>query len=312
MGRNSKQKRKKHKKIFCGIIILFISVVVITQIEDRLFPLIKSVIFNDLSFTHIHHALADEDIVDKEEKSKAEENTEKPDNVYADKDINVEVKENAEKGSTEIRNAEKKSSNNKGKNIIKNPDDILALVNKQRDLAPNYQPKDLVIPNVKFSFEGKDQKKYLRKDAAKALEELFKAGEEENIDLCAVSGYRTYARQELLFNNKVKKAGVKAANKLVARPGQSEHQTGLAMDVSSKNANYSLEEDFGQTAEGKWLNENAHKYGFIIRYPKKKVDITGYSYEPWHIRYVGKEVAAEIFNNNLTLEEHLGFENITK
>ncbi len=345
MSRDSKLKRKKHKKLFCSIIILFISIVAITQIEDRLFPLIKSAVLNDSSFTHGHHALADEDTIDKEDKPNTEENTgennkentgdntkentEKTNNIDSNKDTNVEVKEkenvekgnaekgnaekgNAEKGNTEKADPQKESSNNEEKNIIKNPDDILVLVNKKRDLASDYKPTDLVIPNVKFSFEGKDQKKYLRKEAATALEELFKAGEEENIDLCAVSGYRNYARQELLFNNKVKKVGVEAANKLVARPGQSEHQTGLAMDVSSKSANYSLEADFGQTAEGKWLKENAHKYGFIIRYPKEKVDITGYNYEPWHIRYIGKEVAAEIYEKSITLEEYLGFENTSK
>ena len=93
---------------------------------------------------------------------------------------------------------------------------------------------------------------------------------------------------------------------LVAYPGQSEHQTGLAMDVSSQSVGFTLEEDFGQAKEGIWLKDNAHKFGFIIRYGKDNTHITGYSYEPWHIRYVGKDVANEIYEKNITLEEFLG------
>ena len=93
---------------------------------------------------------------------------------------------------------------------------------------------------------------------------------------------------------------------MVAYPGQSEHQTGLAMDVSCQSVGFTLEEDFGQTTEGIWLSENAHKFGFIIRYGKDTTNITGYSYEPWHIRYVGKDAAKEIYDLNITLEEYLG------
>lgn len=199
-------------------------------------------------------------------------------------------------------------TDNDGNNIIKNPDDILVLVNKERNLPSDYKPSDLVIPNVKFSFDGNSEKKYLREEAAKALEQLFLEGEKQGVVLYAVSGYRSYEKQKGIFNNKVSKVGVEEANKVVAKPGQSEHQTGLAMDVSSKSANYLLEENFGQTVEGRWLKENAHKFGFIIRYPKEKVDITGYNYEPWHIRYVGKEVANELNEKLITLEEYFGFQ----
>ena len=89
----------------------------------------------------------------------------------------------------------------------------------------------------------------------------------------------------------------------VAKPGFSEHQCGLSADVSSKSVNLQLTIDFEHTKEGIWLFNNAHKFGFIIRYPKGKEYITGYAYEPWHIRYVGKSIATTIFNNNLTLEE---------
>ncbi len=193
-----------------------------------------------------------------------------------------------------------------GKLVIKNTDDILVLVNKKRNLSADYKPEDLIIPNVKFPFKEKLEKKYLRKEAAEALEELFMKAEKEGIILYAVSGYRSYNTQKMLFDNKEKKVGFEKANLLVAYPGQSEHQTGLAMDVSSESVKFTLEENFGQAVEGKWLKDNAHKFGFIIRFQKETTDITGYSYEPWHIRYVGKEVAKEIFENNITLEEFLG------
>jgi hypothetical protein len=87
-------------------------------------------------------------------------------------------------------------------------------------------------------------------------------------------------------------------------PGSSEHQTGLSIDVSSDSVGCALEESFGATADGKWLAKNCHKYGFIIRYPKNKTKITGYSYEPWHIRYVGRKLATYLYKNDLTLEEY--------
>lgn len=193
-----------------------------------------------------------------------------------------------------------------GKLILKNTGDILVLVNKRRNLPSDYRPEDLVIPDVKFSFDDIIDKRHLRKEAATALEKMFYDAEKENIILYAVSGFRSYSTQSYLFGNKVSKVGEEEANLLVARPGQSEHQTGLAMDISSKSANFSLIEDFGQTIEGQWVNENAHRFGFIIRYKRDTTDITGYSFEPWHIRYVGIDVATEIYERNITLEEYLG------
>lgn len=193
-----------------------------------------------------------------------------------------------------------------GKVIVDNTDDILVLVNKNRNLPSDYVPSDLVVPNVRFPFEEFDEKKQMRKEAAEALEELFNAAEEEGIYLFAASGYRSYNRQKYLFDTRAAKDGFEEANKLTAYPGQSEHQTGLAMDVTCQSVGFDLTQKFGQTVEGIWLKENAYRFGFIIRYQEDTVDITGYSYEPWHIRYVGKEVAEEIYEKNITLEEYLG------
>ncbi|WP_406620535.1 D-alanyl-D-alanine carboxypeptidase family protein [Bacillus atrophaeus] len=191
-----------------------------------------------------------------------------------------------------------------GLETIQNPDNILALVNKEYALPGTYEPSDLVIPNVKFSFDEKIQKRYIRKEAAKALEELFNAGKEKGYELAAVSGYRAYDRQEVIFNNEVSQKGEKKAKEAVAYPGQSEHQTGLAMDISSRSNGFELNEAFGGTDDGKWVQNHAYEYGFIIRYPKGKEDITKYEYEPWHLRYVGKKAAKVIHDHGLTLEEY--------
>lgn len=191
-----------------------------------------------------------------------------------------------------------------GTQIVTNEHNLLVLVNKKRNLPADFRPKDLVVADVPFPFKGEQQKKYLRAKAAEALQELFTAAQNEKLDLWAASGYRSYDRQKAIFNSKAKSEGVEAANLISARPGQSEHQTGLAMDLTSSKVGFHLEEKFGDLKEGQWLKENAHKFGFIIRYPKGKEKITGYRYEPWHIRFVGKESASYIYKNGITLEEY--------
>lgn len=192
-----------------------------------------------------------------------------------------------------------------GNKIIENPTNILSMVNKEYTLPEEYEPTDLVAPNVEFSFGEEDiPKRYLRQEAAQALEELFSLAKNDGIELIAVSGFRSYSRQQGIFNVEKEDKGEVQALQAVALPGQSEHQTGLAMDVTSRSVNLEITEDFGESIEGKWVKENAHKAGFIIRYPKGKESITGYQYEPWHLRYVGKDKAAVIYKNGLTLEEY--------
>ncbi len=188
---------------------------------------------------------------------------------------------------------------------VEDPESTLVLVNKQFKLPDGYEPPDLMAPDVPFYFEEDLEKRYMREEAAHALEELFSGAEEAGLDLVAASGYRSYERQEEIYQQNVDSMGQEEADKFSAKPGNSEHQTGLAMDVTSAEMAFSLEQSFKQTDEGTWLAENAHNYGFIIRYPEGKEDITGYSYEPWHIRYVGKKAAEEIYQRNTTLEEYL-------
>lgn len=134
-----------------------------------------------------------------------------------------------------------------------------------------------------------------------AFSKLKAAALEDGIELKIISGFRSYNSQNSIYNNYVKRDGKEAADTYSARAGHSEHQTGLAIDVNS------LMFDFGETKEGKWLQNNAYQYGFIIRYPEGKEHITGYRYEPWHLRYVG-ELSKELYNNGdwITLEEYLG------
>lgn len=192
-----------------------------------------------------------------------------------------------------------------GMKVIMNPANILAMVNKEQSLPSTYKPSDLVIPNVPFSFsETNVEKRHMRKEAANALEQLFTAARQAGIQLVAVSGYRSYDRQKVLFDEEVRKNGKAKAVQAVAIPGQSEHQTGLAIDISSPSVRNGLTEAFGQTKEGKWVAAYAHEYGFIVRYPKGKEAITGYEYEPWHLRYVGTKAAKVIFEKGITLEEY--------
>lgn len=191
-----------------------------------------------------------------------------------------------------------------GLQVITNPDSILVLVNKQRNLPADYVPSNLVIPNVRFPFTEDEPRKFMRAEAAASLEKLFAAAEEAKHELYAVSGYRSFEKQEAIFASYAKRKGEEEANKTSARPGQSEHQTGLAMDITTRRMNFSLAESFGTTPEGRWLAANAHLFGFIIRYPKGKESVTGYSYEPWHVRYVGVEMSQYLYDQELTLEEY--------
>ena len=188
-------------------------------------------------------------------------------------------------------------------NIILNPTNMLVLVNKEKALPSDYIPDDLVIPNVEFSFTGEFERNFMRKEAAVQLEQLFNDALENGIEVFAVSGYRSYDRQDTIYSNNIKRWGEERTNAVSAIPGHSEHQTGLAMDITSRSVGLQLTQDFGEVEEGIWIKENAHRHGFIIRYLEGKEEITGYEYEPWHLRFVGIDAATYIYENNLTLEE---------
>ena len=184
------------------------------------------------------------------------------------------------------------------------PTDTLILVNKNNK-APAV-PVTLVKPDVQPTREAVSENIYMRAEAAAALEDLFEAAAQDGITLYATSGYRSYSTQKAIFERKLERMDEKQANASVAKPGYSEHQTGLAMDIEGETTKGTgLTEVFGESPEGIWTAEHCAEYGFIIRYPKEKTNITGYIYEPWHLRYVGKEAAAEITELGVTFEEYI-------
>lgn len=176
----------------------------------------------------------------------------------------------------------------------------LMLVNKKKPLNLDYEPENLVKPNVKFLSSTNEESRQMDETAAKALEELFQGAKEENITLLGSSAYRSYKSQVRVLNDEISSKGVNYANKYVAKPGKSEHQSGLAIDITNEARCFDK-----TSTEARWLANNAHRFGFILRYLEGKEDITGYNYEPWHIRYVGKDAAKEIHERNITLEEYL-------
>ncbi len=187
------------------------------------------------------------------------------------------------------------------------PSSITVFVNKEHSIPKDYKPKDMVVPDIYFNLTYYDERTLLRKEAAAAIERLFLAAKNEGYFLSGISGYRSYERQYKIFTDNIVIKGKDHTLKYSAVPGTSEHQTGLAMDLSCESLDYELSSAFANTPEGKWLAENSHRYGYIIRYPKGKSKITGYAYEPWHIRYVGKELAAYLYKNVLTLEDYYSY-----
>jgi D-alanyl-D-alanine carboxypeptidase len=191
-----------------------------------------------------------------------------------------------------------------GMAVIAQPEEMAVLVNKQHKLPEEYNPSDLVYPDVRFIFSEKVDKRKMRQEAAEALERMFGAAEDNNILLAGVSAYRSHNTQKTLFERYVERDGLEKARTYSAFPGTSEHETGLAIDVSGSDGKCAAADCFADTKEALWLEQHAHDYGFIIRYPEGKEEITGYQYEPWHIRYVGKDIAAEIAESEETLEEY--------
>ena len=185
----------------------------------------------------------------------------------------VTVKEKTEKVSIEKPNIEEKDGITYVNNIM--------LVNKKYGLPKNYDPK-------------------VNEEALQKLKEMQADAKVLGLSIPLVSGYRSYKTQEELYNKYVKKDGEEKASMYSAKPGYSEHQTGLAFDIGS------VEDSFANTKEAEWINNNSYKYGFIVRYPKNKTSVTGYIYEPWHVRYLGIDIATKVYESGLTLEEYLG------
>lgn len=184
-------------------------------------------------------------------------------------------------------------------------DGYLRLVNRDEKITKKYVPADLVKPSVPTNKKSQQEEIYMRKEAALALEEMFAAAKSEaSLHLLAVSGYRTYGLQQVMFNNKVSAVGSKEkAWRTVAPAGASEHQLGLAQDVICDTYR-SLNKGFADTDAGKWLYQNCYRFGFIVRYLKEWEAVTGYAAEPWHFRYVGVPHAYAVYRLSIPYETY--------
>lgn len=208
-----------------------------------------------------------------------------------------EVSEKAPVSSAEIRTEPPVTEKNEEQNIknevsLKYVDGVL-IVNKSYPVPEGYKPDNLVyVPG------SRDE--YLLPDTLSAFQEMCSDAWQNGLTLWVQSGFRSYELQTRLYNDYVASRGKTAADTFSARPGYSEHHTGLALDLNTIN------DSFANTAEGRWVAENCWKYGFIIRYPKDKENITGYKYEPWHLRYLGRDLAKSVYESGLCLEEYFG------
>lgn len=182
--------------------------------------------------------------------------------------------------------------------IIKDTYSIDMLINKYYGVSESFEPHNLTkIPNEYCKDSGEDY--FLSKDAFNAYLELYNAASAEGYDLLVNSAYRSYKDQEDVYKTYYNLYGENYVKKYAAKPGFSEHQSGLSLDVASVHSNI-----FEQSKEFTWMKENAYKYGFVLRFPKNKENITGFRYEAWHYRYVGKDIAKYMYENNLTFDEY--------
>lgn len=171
--------------------------------------------------------------------------------------------------------------------------------------TPGFYKGGILVVNKKYSLPS-NYNPGIHRGANTAMQAMLAEAKRSGVSIQVISSYRSYSYQASLYNRYKSKYGQKEADRFSARPGHSEHQTGLAFDFGGYNKSHWLEESFDRTSEGKWLATNAHKYGYVLRYPKGKEGVTGYMYEPWHFRYVGTDLATKIKASGKTIEEYLG------
>jgi len=310
--KNKKRKLKKTPFIFIGVIIVFI-ITLIFIIKTINYHKTYNYKLEKLGYTEteINHFIKNlkEELIDNILSIKYDENIYKitKEKYFLEKNLKKYLayqEENNDKTLTDIvaiinvRANEDWYNKPVNSNIENN---YLLIVNKFYKLPEDYEPDDLQNVSSVYSF-GSNQK--LRKEAFSAFKSMFTDAKEEGLYLIINSSYRSYTEQEEIYNEIEDSRGKKYADSIAARPGHSEHQTGLAMDIQTYNSTASTFETFD---EFKWLQDNAHKYGFILRYPKDKEYLTGYDYESWHYRYVGVDVATYIYENNITYDEYFAY-----
>ena len=235
---------------------------------------------------------------DKTEESVSDEKAKKEEERLAKEEAERLAKEEEERLAKEKAEAEAAA-----RKLNTDPSTLTFLVNKEYVLPKNYIPK-LVEPKVNHCQPTSSHKRYMREEAATALEEMFAAAKADGYDLWVKTAYRSYSNQYSTYTWTLQYRGEKEAVSYHAFPGASEHQTGLAVDIVCEASNYENDLSFEKTKECAWLKENCYKYGFTLRYWEGKEHITGYNYEPWHYRYVGVELATYLMEQELTLEEY--------
>lgn len=192
----------------------------------------------------------------------------------------------------------------KQKFSLTDPTSLWFVANKHFALPVAYAPNDLIVPKLPLRLASSEQQMHLRSVLETDLLDLYAKSKTAGLQLQLGSGYRSASYQKVLYDGYVSSQGRAEADRSSARPGHSEHQTGLAIDFTRIDGRCHLDSCFGDLPEGKWLAQNAYLYGFILRYTSDKEQVTGYMYEPWHYRYVGKELAYEMHNTGVkTLEE---------
>lgn len=301
---SSRKRRRKNKWINGGILLLFIvlisSVIWIGTNGWNMEKAVESIQNESESTTDFQEIDEPADSNSTDMTGRSEENTSSSD-VPSEELLRETEQPIIEEDSKEEKVREKESEGEavppsnptgyiKGQKLPKEPKLIkgVLLANKQYPLPEDYAPGE-------------------SEEAREAFDELAASAVTSGINLQAFSTYRSYDYQVTLYNRYVERDGQEAADRYSARPGYSEHQTGLAFDIGEVNhEKHWASNSFGDTEAAKWLAANAHQYGFILRYPEGKEDKTGYMHESWHYRYVGKDKAEQIFKRNITLEEYLG------
>jgi hypothetical protein len=192
--------------------------------------------------------------------------------------------------------------------------DVTVLVNKEHILDKDYVPLEMYVvdenENNFHQYKDASLKPMLRSDIKEYVDKLINDAQELGLPIIVDSGYRSFKYQQVVLDALIKEKGDEAF-KLVALPGASEHQTGLAIDFAYYENGIYNDDVKENDKEAIWLKNNAWKYGFILRYPKGKENVTGYNFEPWHFRFVGLKLAKYLFKNDLTLEEYYKNSNIT-
>jgi D-alanyl-D-alanine carboxypeptidase len=195
---------------------------------------------------------------------------------------------------------------NKQQYSINQASSLWAIVNKGRSLPSTYTPAGLTVPKVPLRLSASAAEMSVRPEMAAALQTMFSDAKGQGLNFMLASGYRSYAAQSAVYSSYAAQSGAAQADTFSARPGHSEHQTGLAADVEPVSRVCEVEQCFENTPEGQWLAANSYKYGLIVRYQKGKENLTGYEYEPWHVRFVGTDLAAQIHASGQTLEQFFG------